>query len=86
MKNVTIRAAAAEKFGTTGLSSWIQDNVVSVVILLLAIAVLWSARAGNISKGITIVAGLILGVVVLGLASGNNAQDVGAFIVSLLKG
>lgn len=82
MHSLTIMAA---EFGTTGLADWIQENVITVVLLVLAIAVLWAARAGNISKGITIVAGLMLGLVVLGLASGSNAQDVGTFVVGLFK-
>jgi len=73
------------EYGTRGLTDWIQSNVVTLVILILAVCVLWAARAGNISKGITIVAGLLLGVVVLGLATGNNAQDVGAFVVDLFR-
>ena len=75
----------AAEYGTGGLTEWIQNNVVTLVLLLLAVAVLWAARQGNISKGITIVAGLMLGVVVLGLASGNNATDLGSFVVDLVK-
>ncbi|NYI99594.1 hypothetical protein HNR19_000293 [Nocardioides thalensis] len=82
---VATQSRAAE-FGTSGLTQWIQDNVVTLVLLLLAVAVLWAARQGNISKGITIVAGLMLGVVVLGIASGNNATDLGDFVVGLFRG
>ena len=76
---------SAAEYGTSGLTQWIQDNVVTLVLLILAVAVLWAARQGNISKGITIVSGLILGVVVLGLASGNNAEQMGTFIVGLFE-
>lgn len=72
-------------YGTSGIVAWIQDNVVTVVILLAAVAVLWAARAGNIGKGITIVAGLVVGIGVLGLATGTTANDLGAFIVHLFK-
>lgn len=74
----------ATGYGTSGITQWIQDNVVVVVILLAACAVLWAARAGNVGKGITIVAGLILGVSVLGLATGTTASDLGHFIVGLI--
>ena len=50
IKSLSLPAA---NYGTSGLAQWIQDNVVTVVILLLAVAVLWAARAGNIAKGIT---------------------------------
>jgi hypothetical protein len=76
----------AAQFGTGGLTQWIQNNVVTLVILLLAVAVLWAARGGNISKGITITAGLLLGIIVLGLASGNNATELGDFVIGLFRG
>lgn len=72
-------------YGTSGITQWIQDNVVTVVILIAAVAVLWAARAGNVGKGITITAGLLLGLTVLGLASGTNATDIGTWIVHLVK-
>jgi hypothetical protein len=72
-------------YGTSGLAQWIQDNVVTVVILLLAVAVLWAARAGNIGKGITIAAGALVGVSMLGLATGTSAADIGNFIVNLFR-
>ena len=54
-------------------------------ILLLAVAVLWAARAGNIAKGITIAAGALVGVSMLGLATGTSAADIGRFIVNLIR-
>ncbi|MGB8382840.1 MAG: hypothetical protein WCG47_16605 [Dermatophilaceae bacterium] len=77
--------APAANYGTSGLAQWIQNNVVTVVILVLAVAVLWAARAGNIAKGITIVAGALVGVSMLGLATGTSATDIGNFIVGLIR-
>jgi hypothetical protein len=73
----------AAEYGTTGLKSWISENVVTVVLLALAVCILWAARGGNVGKGITIMAGMILGLVALGMASGNNANDIGAFLIGL---
>lgn len=78
--------APAATYGTTGLNTWLRENVVTVVVLIIGIGVLWAARGGNISKGITMVAGLILGLAVLGLATGTNATDLANFVVSLFKG
>lgn len=75
----------AAEYGTSGLAAWIQDNVITVIILVLAAAVLWAAKGGNIAKGLTITAGLILGVAVLGIATGNTAQDIGTFVVDLFR-
>ena len=80
-----IQLLPTASYGTSGLAQWIQDNVVTVVILLLAVAVLWAARAGNIGKGITIAAGALVGVSMLGLATGTSAADIGDFIVDLFR-
>ena len=57
----------------------------TVVILVAACAVLWAARSGNIGKGVTVTAGLILGVAVLGLATGATATDIGNWLVHLVR-
>ena len=75
----------AAHYGTSGLKDWISNNVITLVILILGIAILWSARSGNIGKGITIAAGVIIGLAVLGLAAGSNANDIGVFIVHLFR-
>ena len=68
---------------TGGLTQWILDNIITLVILILGIAILWAARGGNLSKGVTIIAGAIMGLAVLGLATGNNATSLGDWIVGL---
>lgn len=77
--------AAARRLRHVRITAWIQDNVVTVVILLAACAVLGAARSGNIGKGITITAGRILGVAVLGLATGTTATDIGNWLVHLVR-
>ena len=57
----------------------------TVVIFLAACAVLGAARSANIGKGITITAGLIHGVAVLGLATGATATDIGDWLVHLMR-
>lgn len=78
-------AVPAAEYGTSGLAAWISDNVITVIVLLLGAAVLWAAKGGNISKGVTITAGLILGLAVLGMATGNTAEDIGKFLVGLIR-
>lgn len=78
-------APPASGFGTAGLTQWIKDNLITVLVLCAGAAVLWAARGGNIGKGITITAGVIVGVGVLGLATGTNATDLGDWLVSLGK-
>lgn len=71
---------------TTGIIGWIEDNVVTLIVLILAVCVLWAARGGNISKAVTIIAGLILGLAVLGMATGSTAADLGEWIANLFVG
>jgi hypothetical protein len=75
---------AETTYGTAGVTDWVKENVVSVVLLILAVLVLWAARGGNVGKGITIMAGMLMGLLALGLATGNNGADLGAFLVGLL--
>lgn len=81
----SLTALPTAEFGTSGITKWLQENVVTVLILLLALCVLWAARGGHIGKGITIAAGAVVGLVMLGLATGTNAADLGNWIVSLIK-
>jgi len=87
MKTLTnLAALPAAEYGTSGLVGWLQNNAIPLVILMLAITVLWAARGGNIGKGITIVAGLFLGLAVLGIATGTNASDLGVWLAGLIRG
>lgn len=74
---------AAVNPGTQGITGWIQNNVITLVVLLLAVCVLWAAKNGNISKAVTIIAGLILGLAVLGMATGTTAADLGNWLADL---
>lgn len=82
---MTAQMLSAGSWGTTNLADWIKGNVVTVIILIIAAAILWAARGGNVAKGITIGAGAIVGLAFLGLASGTNATDLGDFVVSLFR-
>jgi hypothetical protein len=82
----TLAAAPAAGYGTSGLVGWLQNIAIPLVILILAITVLWAARGGNVGKGITIVAGLFLGLAVLGIATGTNASDIGTWMAGLFRG
>lgn len=78
-------ADAAPSYGTSGLTAWIRNNAVTLVILICGVLALWAGKSGNISKGLSIVAGVVIGLGVLGLASGTNATDVANWLYSLFK-
>ena len=79
------QVAAEASFGTTGLSAWIQDNVITIILLLIAATALWAGKNGNISKVVTIAACAVIGVAVLALATTGAATDIGAWLVSLFR-
>src|SRR3712207_3809030 len=79
------RLATPAVFGTTGLSSWIQANVSTIILLLSAATALWAGKNGNISKVVTIAVCAIIGVAVLALATSGAATDIGAWLVSLFR-
>ena len=72
-------------FGTTGLSAWIQDNVITIILLLIAATALWAGKNGNISKVVTIGACAVVGVAILALATTGAATDIGTWLVSLFR-
>lgn len=77
--------AAGGGFGTTGLSAWIQNNVITIILLLIAATALWAGKNGNISKVVTIAACAVVGVTVLALATTGAGADVGTWLVSLFR-
>lgn len=80
----SIRPAA--DYGTAGLASWIQDNVITIVLLIIVVLILWAGKNGNVSKAVTIFGGLLFGLVALGLVVTPGAsEDLGKFIVDLVR-
>lgn len=72
-------------FGTTGLSAWIQNNVITIILLLIAATALWAGKNGNISKVVTIGACAVVGLAILALATSGAGADIGLWIVNLFR-
>lgn len=72
--------------GTSGFQTWIEENVVTLVILILGVIILWAVRGGNVGKGVTIAGGALIGLAFIGLATGNNPVQLGEAIVSFFLG
>lgn len=85
LSKVVELAPMATEYGTSGVRSWIEDNIITVVILVLGVIILWAAKGGNASKVVSIAGLAVVGLAFLGLASGTNAQDVGTFVVGLFR-
>ena len=74
----------AQGLSTTGLQGWIQDNVVPLVLLTIAVILLWIGgrgdNAGVARRGV----GLLVGLVALGIAVSGNGPEIGNFLAGLL--
>ena len=79
--------AAAGEFGTTGLASFINDNIVQILLLVVAAAALWAATKGKVSKVITVAVCAVIALMVLALSANNGAlgKDLGEWAVGLFR-
>ena len=71
---------------TGGLQGWIQDNVVPLVLLGIAIILLWIGGRGDNAGVARRSVGLIIGLIALGIAVSGNGPEIGSFLAGLLTG
>lgn len=69
---------------TSGASTWIRDNVVQVVILVVAVVALLAAGRGDNSKIIRIIGGIAMALAILAMSTGTNAENVGSWLLGLV--
>lgn len=67
------------------LNQWIQDNLITLILLLIAVVVLWKGKSGNVSGVVTIVGCGIVGLVWLALATTGAGAEIGQWIVSMVR-
>lgn len=80
--NTSVVAAAS----TGGLQAWIKDNVVPLLLLLIAVMLFVLAQRGDNAKAMKVVAGVIVALAVLGIASSGQADNLGAWMAGLITG
>lgn len=71
---------------TTGLQGWIQDNVVPLILLGIAVILLWIGGRGDNAGVARRSIGLIVGLVALGIAVSGSGPQIGSFLASLITG
>lgn len=76
----------AQDVSTTGLQDWIQNNVVPLVLLGVAIILLWIGGRGDNAGVARRSVGLIVGLIALGIAVSNSGPQIGSFLASLITG
>lgn len=79
--------AAAGEFGTTGLAAFINDNIVQILLLVVAAAALWAAGQGKVSKVVTVGLCAVIALMVLALSANNGAlgKELGEWAVGLFR-
>lgn len=71
--------------GTSELQQWILANIVPLLILTAAVVIMLIGFSGNNAKVMKVVTCVLVGLAVLGLAVGGNAQTVGSSLWGLFK-
>jgi hypothetical protein len=79
----TVLAAAAT---TGGLQVWIRSNVIPLLLLVIAVMLFVIAQRGDNAKAMKVVAGVIIALGVLGLATSGKAESVGGWMAALVTG
>jgi hypothetical protein len=80
--NTVIVAAAT----TGGLQVWIRSNVIPLLLLVIAVMLFVIAQRGDNAKAMKVVAGVIIALGVLGLATSGKAESVGSWMASMVTG
>ena len=75
-----------QNLNTRGLQGWIQDNIIPLILLGIAIMLLWIGGRGDNAGVARRSVGLIVGLIALGLAVSGNGPQVGTFLAKLITG
>ncbi len=79
-------ALLAQGLSTGGLQGWIQDNVVPLVLLGIAVILLWIGGRGDNAGVARRSVGLVIGLIALGIAVSGSGPEIGSFLAGLLVG
>ena len=82
----TLSTAVVTAAGTGGLQSWIKDNIIPLLLLIIAVMLFVLAQRGDNAKAMKVVAGVVIALAVLGIASGGQADNLGAWMAGLITG
>ena len=82
----TVAFTLAQDLNPRGLQGWIQDNVVPLLLLGLAIMRLWIGGRGDNAGVARRSVGLIVGLIALGIAVSGSGPQVGTFLAKLITG
>ncbi|SFQ16497.1 hypothetical protein SAMN05421810_1057 [Amycolatopsis arida] len=79
--------AQGGELGTTGVRTWLLDNIVPLVLLAVALLLLWLGGGKGDNAGVMRrLAGVVIALAVIGLAVSGLGVDVGQWIAGLFTG
>ena len=76
----------AQDLNTRGLQGWIQDNIIPLILLGIAIILLWVGGRGDNAGVARRSVGLLVGLIALGIAVSGSGPQVGTFLARLITG
>ena len=84
---MVLLAAADDGFGTGGLARFINDNIVQIMLLIVAVAALAAAIKGKISQVVTVAVCAVVALMVLALSvnNGEAGKALGEWAVGLFR-
>lgn len=71
---------------TGGLQAWIRSNIIPLLLLVIAVMLFVVAQKGDNARAMKVVAGVVVALAVLGLATSGRADSVGSWMASLITG
>jgi hypothetical protein len=84
MSALSISVVSAASTG--GLQEWIKNNIIPLLLLLIAVMLFVLAQRGDNAKAMKVVAGVVVALGVLGIASSGRADDLGTWMAGLITG
>lgn len=82
----TVHTAVVAAADTGSLQTWIKSNIIPLLLLLIAVMLFVLAQRGDNARAMKVVAGVLIALAVLGVASSGRADDLGAWLASLITG
>ena len=82
----TVLLAEGRELGTGPLQQFITDNIVPLILLVIAVILLWIGGRGDNAGVARRAMALVVGLAVLGIAVSGQAGEVGKFLAKLVVG
>lgn len=72
------------ELGTGTLKTWITDNIIVILVLVAGCAALFAGSIGKVSKVVTIFAGVVLALLIVGIGVGSAWEPISKWLPTLI--